>query len=135
MGLMKKMAEDISCNLGLDGEITPEVIEIASLVLNHHRGSESERNALMALGIKRFRDALVDENTKPTTLKMIFQNEEYRFPSATILNLMGKYACQCCVCGEIYDSKDGYVGGNCGITYGYCKACFEKEMETLNGDN
>ena len=135
MGKMKNMAMEISCNLGLGGEITPEVIEITDMVLKHHQQAGYERQALMALGIERLKDAILAENTKPETLKVIFQNEEYRYPPATVLNLMGKYACQCCVCKKIYDSKDGYTGGY-GITHGYCEKHYKEAMEELkNGSN
>ena len=104
--------------------------EIRALVTQHHHATEAERQAMMALGIERLRDALVDKNTKPETLKEIFKNEQYRYPPATVLNLIGKYACKCCVCGVIYDSKDGYDGGY-GITHGYCEKCFKEVMDGL----
>ena len=61
MGLMKKMAEDISCSLGLDGEINADVICVAERVLEAHKINEPARKAMEVASIARLMRELREE--------------------------------------------------------------------------
>ena len=104
MGLMKKTAEDISYSLGLDGEITPDVVYVAERVLQVHNEREPQRKAMETAGIARLMRNLRNE----------------------ILWERGKLMKVVCAwCGK----EMGYKPGN-GIpkqeTHGICKPCAEK---------
>jgi hypothetical protein len=53
MGLLKRMLTEVSVSLGLDGEITPDVVCVAERVLAAHRINEPARKAMEAASIAR----------------------------------------------------------------------------------
>ena len=111
--------------------------KIKNMVLEHHQQTEYERRELMALGIERLRDALVEKNTKPETLRAIFKNEQYRKPAPGTQRMINKVSKgllwkQGKLMKSVYawcKKEMGYKEGNGipeQITHGICDDCAEK---------
>ena len=110
---MKQMATDISVSLGLDGEITPDVVYVAERVLQVHNEREPQRKAMETAGIARLMRNLRNE--------ILWEKG----------NLM-KSICTWC------KKEMGYKPGN-GIpkqeTHGICKPCAEKVKREATNEN
>lgn len=103
---VKKLIEEISYELGFDGDITDAVRKEAEkrLLANSFRLSDSVRT--VPQGTQSLMDYLRDE--------IEFQNG----------NLCKRV---CSWCGKTL----GYISGS-GITHGICDNCYNKEMEAIN---
>lgn len=99
MGLMKKMAEDISVSLGLDGEINADVICVAERVLEAHRINEPFQKAMETARIAKLMRQLQDE---------MFED--------------GEIAMRVCAWCKA-EGKNGFMGytRGSGITHGICE--------------
>ena len=109
MGLMKKMVEDISVSLGLEGEITPDVKCVAERVLAAHKETDAQRKAMETASIAKLMREL---------------RQEVAFEQGKLSKVV------CAWCEQA--GNDGYMGykpGTGEITHSCCAEHFKQVME------
>jgi len=112
MGKMEDMATEISYSLGLEGEITPDVVYVAERVLQVHNEREPQRKAMETAGIARLM-----RNLRAETQEELWKQGK----------LMKSVCAWCEKAG-----KDGFMGYKEGngvpgqVTHGICEDCAEK---------
>ena len=109
MGKMKDMATDISYSLGLDGEITPDVVYVAERVLQVHNEREPQRKAMETAGIARLM-----RNLRAETQEGLWEQGK-----------LSKVVCSWCQA----EGKDGFLGykpGDGTITHSCCPQHFNE---------